>query len=763
MHVEWALPIWGWPLLAAIAACGVFWTRHQYARTQPSVARPLRRWLITLRCAALVILLVACAGPSLFRVHAEDRPAEIVVVVEDSGSMALTDGPADQSRWDLALDLATAIDSICAQQPEKVRVHLLRGNGLLATQELVRSAGAASPPTAVGSDHQALLRDIGSQWADRPLRGVVVVGDGNDTSPAGTGEVAAANLGTAKLLTVGVGDATGPPDRAIQDLRYPEMAFAGEEIVVEVTVIERSTAGEGDRRVTARLREGGDLLAETTAEAAPDGVTHLELSFRPQVVGLHALELEIPALANERYLENNRATLAISVHKERTRLLLLAGRPGWDARFLAQAARREERLQLDIVYAGRDGLVLADSAGAWRPPQGTTAWREWDALILTGWEAMRRLLDWPRLAEAVAAGTGLFVLMNDEDGPPPVRRQGTVVAPPVNLAAALPVALEAARWSEGDWVLQPTPQSGRHFLLEGVTYHGITGLEQSLDKLPPLVRLVDAVTKPGSTTLLAAKPRMAEQEAVSQPILVVGQYGAGHVAWFGGRRLWELAFWEAPGGQSSEAEQPARRLVRNLLVWVAAGDEAGGLSLLGHRKVYQEGERIRLQAQWRDSRGDSLVPRPLVLRLQPLDEEAGFGERLFTMDPVPGEGDRAEIILPPLPPGRYAVRPESSRGAPVIGRQDHLVVSPISLEQTQVRQDRRFLRHLAALWGGTYLAGESEAAVPHLGEALEDLDLSGDTRINRRRWNIWAGWPLLILFATLLGTEWSLRRRHGLL
>jgi len=761
LQVEWALPIWGWPVLAVAALAAVIWSRWQYMRTQPAVGGSLRGWLIFLRSSALVFLLLAMAGPSLFRVRSQARPAELVVLVEDSASMALPLGATGKSRWEQGLELAMAIDSLVQMLPVTVHVQFLRGNGVVPVQDL--DPEPASPPVAVGSDHQALLRDIGSRWAERPLRGIVLLSDGNDTSPAAVRGGSSFNLGAAELLAVGLGDPAGPPDRAIQDLRYPEVAFQGDEVVVEVTLAERSSDVNAESTITLVLREGTEVLAQTAVESTPDGIARAELAFLPADPGLHALELEVLPLANERYLSNNKATLAISVQKERARILLLTGSPGWDTRFLAQAAEQEERLQLEIGYPGPEGPVLADSLGTWQLPQDAVTWQQWDAVVLQGWESFRRDLDWAGLQAAVAAGMGLIVMVNDAETPEVLRRSVTLLMPPADLADMLPVALSAGRWVSGEWVLRATPRSGRHSLLEGVTFNSLTGREQSLADLPPLVSLVEAVPRPGGNTLLVAQPRLTREPEQTLPVLVVGQHQAGQVVWFGGRRLWELAFWEAPAGKTAAPLQPARRLLRNLLVWVVAGDETSGLNMVGHRKVFQEGERIRLEAQWRAGRDDSLAGRPVVLRLLPLDSEAAISERLFSMEAVPDEAGRSTVVLPFLPPGRYTVRPEAGSGPALSGRESHFVVSPISLEAAQVRQDRRFLRQLVSQWGGQYIAGESEAALGRLAQALGVLDLDGDVHVTRQRWNIWAGWPFLVLFVSFLGVEWALRRRQGLL
>ena len=63
------------------------------------------------------------------------------------------------------------------------------------------------------------------------------------------------------------------------------------------------------------------------------------------------------------------------------------------------------------------------------------------------------------------------------------------------------------------------------------------------------------------------------------------------VLWFGGRRLWEQAFWQLPAQDESQ-DHPGRRLLRQMLLWTALGDEEAGISLLGQRLVYEEGEPL---------------------------------------------------------------------------------------------------------------------------------------------------------------------------
>jgi hypothetical protein len=445
LHVEWALPSWGWPILLLAAVAAVLWTFRQYRSSEPEAPFLLRSGLIALRSFALVCLLLALAGPALYRIHSEQRPAEVVVVLEDSASMALEDGGGSRSRWERAVELAGTVNSSLSGRGETVRVSLVRGNGTEAQRPLTESGDPPLPPTAVGTDLLALIREVGSRWADRPLRGLVLLADGNETvrnlSPGNGGSA------PSPFLAVGVGDPVGPPDRALQDLRYPDTAFAGDEVVANVSVASRRTGGLAHSPVTVRLTQGERLVAEATAdETAVDGVTRLELIWRPSATGLQVYELEVTPLDNERYLSNNGTSLAVNVRKERAHLLLLAGRPGWDVRFLVQAAAQEERIQLQAVYRGREGLVLADSNTTWLAPADLAGWERWDGFVLAGWQGLPADFPWGSLVQAVSEGKGLLVLPGAGPAAPGLAGRTAFMRPPDAVANALPVSLDAARW-----------------------------------------------------------------------------------------------------------------------------------------------------------------------------------------------------------------------------------------------------------------------------------------------------------------------------
>jgi len=582
-------------------------------------------------------------------------------------------------------------------------------------------------------------------------------GEGQETTGWRDGAATSTAVGplTAPLFVVGVGDEDGPPDRILKDLRYPDVAYEGDRIVVEFAVDHRYlpelTSAEGGREITARLLGPNGVLADTTIISA-DNLVPFELTFTAKEEGLQAFELEVDVLDNERFPANNKATLAINVRQDRAQVLLLSALPSWDIRFLAQAASAEQRLSLSVVYPNASGLVFADSLTSWVTPTTVDEWLLWDAVVLSGWTGVLSNLDWTLLGNAVNQGLGLLVMAGSGSG----AGGGPVpFPPPVELAEILPVAPLPWRWLSGPFFANAPGAHAGHPILEG-----LIGDEFQLGSLPPLAQVADVRTVAGAEVLLTGAGRVGGGGR-STPLLAVRGHGQGRVAWFGGRHLWELAFWESEreGVDLSEPTQAGRRLARNLLVWSAAGIEESGLAFTGRQTFFYEGEPIRLAAQWRDMRGRPVTDRSLQLVLRDQGEEVQ-ADQTFNLRASQSRVGLAEAVLPPLSPGNYTVQLVGEGDPPVLGREENLIVARHSLELTQVRMNRRRLVQLAANNGGRFDKSDDLAGM--LSE-LAQLDWRADEVERQYRWNVRTGWPLLILLVTLLGAEWYLRRRHGLL
>lgn len=758
MSLFWTSPAWSWPLLLVTAAGALVLTARFYGQSRPQPTDGLQRTLVILRSAALVLLVLGMAGPLLTRLLDRTLPQQLVIVFEDSGSMALQGADGEPSRWQAGLDLADSLGLNAAGTPLAADRRILRGNGLASVREFQLDDAVIPAPTAHGTSLDGLLAQVAGRVSADPVGALVLLSDGNETLP-GTGKI---HDPGAPVFVVGLGDARGGADRMIKDLRYPDTAFAQDRLVIEATVVDRfaETGAGGQGEAVVRLLEDGVVLAQQDVRLQ-DGSAQVQLEFLPGREGLRMLDLEVSPLDNERFPGNNRVSLGIDVRKARSRILVLAPRPGWDVRFLRIAAAREARLALEVVHRTARGLAFTDSLTPFAWPSSVEQWRRYDAVILVGWEDDLQRMDHSLLAGAVEAGLGLMVLPT-----PPAAVAPRVLPPDPGLQALLPVDLETGRWLHGDQFAFPDSLAAEHPVFSRVLRPGAARLAPDL---PPLPGVLETRLRDGARALLLAGTRSADPSR-GVPLLSAWPRGQGRVVFWGGSRLWELAFWQPPG-QSPEGQDTVTvvdRMLRNLLVWLADGTRESGLRLAGRRSFYQEGESMELGARWRDMRGLPVTDRVPTLEVERLSGAAEAGDEAGTRRSFssPGFDPRRQefpFTLPALPPGRYSLRLLGAGDPPEVGQTKEIVITAHSVEETQVRQDARRLSQLAERLGGTYLDGNDPRTASRLQRHLAGLDWSPTTEATRRQWRPTAGWPFFVVVVLLLGCEWFLRRRHGLL
>jgi hypothetical protein len=111
-----------------------------------------------------------------------------------------------------------------------------------------------------------------------------------------------------------------------------------------------------------------------------------------------------------------------------------------------------------------------------------------------------------------------------------------------------------------------------------------------------------------------------------------------------------------------------------------------------------------------------------------------------------------------LPPGDYEATATARLGDREIGRaRVRFTVDAYSVEFADARQDIEFLRELAARSGGRYATPESMA------ELARALPVAPRDVVLRSEVEVWNTTPVFVLFVLVLGAEWLLRKRFGLL
>ena len=114
-------------------------------------------------------------------------------------------------------------------------------------------------------------------------------------------------------------------------------------------------------------------------------------------------------------------------------------------------------------------------------------------------------------------------------------------------------------------------------------------------------------------------------------------------------------------------------------------------------------------------------------------------------------------VVPTLPPGRYLVRGEADLpGRTITSKAHEIQVSATSVEYRRVQQDRPALVGIALRTGGRY----SQASVEGIARRI-DLDPRETETVSET--TLRTSLLLFLLILTLLGAEWMLRKRAGMI
>jgi hypothetical protein len=367
LQPSWDLP--PWLVLAVLIVSGAI-LLAVYWRESPTAARPWKLLLAAMRLGLVAIVLVMLYGWTIQR-HRTDLP-DVVVVLDDSASMALVDHYDDKA-------LAAAIDRRLAgvKFDEPTRLNLAktllleRDAALLsrlserynlkfylagvtarsasAERDSLVSALANLPADQPASRLGDSVREVLEAQRGRPTAAIIVLTDGVTTEGKPLSEAAQyARRKAVPLFLVGLGSDQPTRDLRLSDLLVDEVVFVGDLVNFDFKLTGQGYTGKATVRLTLtrRASEGATAAVEVVAQQEmqldPAGaVQSLRLAHRPDRQGEYDYTIEVLPRDGEANVENNRIVRKVIVREEVIRVLLVQAYPNYEFRMLKQMLQRE--------------------------------------------------------------------------------------------------------------------------------------------------------------------------------------------------------------------------------------------------------------------------------------------------------------------------------------------------------------------------------------------------------------------------------------
>lgn len=682
-----------------------------------------------LRLAIIGLLVFVMLNPQSVLPRQRPTKPRLAVLLDTSSSMATRDVGAD-SRFQAALRTLTNSTTLQALSKEFV-LDFRRFDRKAFPTELAQLGTNA--PAGEGTDLGKALMTVATELGrTRSRAGILLVSDGRAT----TGEpLEAAQLALARsvpLWTWTLGGAVPRHDLWIETASAEALAFSGAEVELAATLRE---VGYPGRSFNVQILQGDKMIA--TKEVLPDtnGVGRVSLRVKAPAAGEQRYVFRTPPQLEEAETANNERAIFLRSVGERVRVLVAEGQPHWDTKFLVQALKRNTNVNLTAVYrlnATRSVAVISAIGVEARFeqdlfPRTQQDMNDYDVILLgRGAEGFFDAHTEALLTEFVSQRGGSLVSARG-------KAYGGRFQP---LAKLEPVA-----WGTGvsPAVRMKPTEAGRDNPIFDLGSAG--SLDELLQRLPALDQ---ASVTLGEKPLAVVLAQAAERDG---PVLMAYQrYGQGKTLSLNASGLWRWSFRET--GQE-ESEQAYGRFWISLLQWLLSGSRflpGADVALTSARRYYSSEQPMQFLISTRNL--DRSIYKPRL-------EISGGGEKVAIEPRQRGESFVAEAG--PFAPGTYHVSLHNNVGKPAELAQSIEVVSA-SVEKRELSADPDLMRQLAERSGGAVVKAEDIARMPDIVRRWE-----AGRQISHRQQPFWDRWWFMSGLLGLLGAEWWLRRKGGLL
>ena len=732
----------------------------------------------SLRLAALLALLIVIFRPVLVQRSEEVRPAEVLLLLDDSASMRrqdayLGDEAARQALAEYspgALEEASRSELAVAALEAELLPELEERGYQARPYRFAESTAPLADLAGLGASGRGThlgdaLRQSLALSRGRHLTDVVIVSDGR--SNGGTSPLDAARAAGAAgvpVHTIVVGDTRRERNVFVELAEVPTDVLEGDELAVSVRVAGRGTTGEQATSVVLEELSGPGreprLIGEERVSPSTSGervgfLAPAEAARSGQRV--RRFRVSVAPIPEETLLDDNSIEFSVRVMPEAIRVLYVDGYPRWEYRFLKELLKRaDQNISLQVYLMSATPDFLQEHSPGLRPlTEVPTDRREllenYDVVILGDVNPDAISPDPARceefqesLLEFVQRGGGVLFIAGEYENPRSYLD--------TKLEELMPIVLDSTSGLpyQGDTTIEFRPT------LENPSQpHQVVRLAPDLEENRVLWEEAGGLrghywysvvqrAKPGSQVLLRHPTESGPYGR--HPLLVVGHYPAGRTLFLGIDSTWA---WRYRFGNRYHG-----RFWRNAIRWLALGRLKSGdrrFHLDSLRSSYSLDERVVLEARVLDEDFRPSTSPTQELRLSDPDGDV----RELKAPLVHG---REGIYRSSLELGRPGLwRAWIEVGGEAIASADFEVLLP-SRENADPSPDPEGLAALSSITGGR------SVALARAGELLAEFPGGEERRepISSRLEDAWDHWGTLLAVLGLLTAEWILRKRFQL-
>jgi hypothetical protein len=619
------------------------------------------------------------------------------------------------------------------------------------------------PETRLG----ATLRQWMIDERSAPLAGLIVISDGGQN--AGIGPQAAIKLAReadVPIYTIGIGSADQPINARIVDLVAPARAYPSDQFVVEATVQAQRVT---DPSLVVELYSQEATAPDTPADGAEPQledsqqvtleesgkILPVRFEMTPDELGGRILTLRLKVPEGDTNPADNQETTYVEIVDHKSRVLLMAGGPGREYRFLRSMLFRDDTTQVDVLLqTAQEGISQDADEVLDQFPSMSAELYEYDAIVAVDpdWAALGAdQIDLLERWVAEQAG-GLVVIAG------PIHTKRWIQEPraskirnlyPVEFRRHTTLPLDAQYGATEPWPIEFTPEGIQADFLHledspvmsqraWATFEGVYGF---FDVAGP---------KPAATVYgRFGDPTAGDSEG--QPLFLAGQiYGSGRVFYLASAEMWRLR-----GLEEAYFDRFYTKLIRHVSQRrLLRGSTRGAIFVEDNAPSYDLGQTISLHAQLTDA------------QYNPLDTTGVEVQMLLPDRSIENVMLRPNVTRLGSYTGQFAARQQGTYRVELpVPESDEVLslsirVNVPNLESENLQRNDPLLARIADETSGQYYVGldaaltpnEAPAVVAQLRDASETLPLTDTPH------PLWDNQWVMLGLCGVLCVEWLLRR-----
>ncbi len=697
-----------------------------YRRTIPPVPNRLKKLLTALRIVSLLIILFILFEPILSLSWNRSEKPMIAVLLDNSASMFLTDdGKARSDRAKIVMK-----DELFDKIAKDKVVEFYQFSDRLTPLNLKQLDSVQFNHD--GTDLTAALKSLKEKNIDRYLKGVVLVTDGINN--LGENPARFVEDFDISIFPIAIGKAIEQKDVIVSKITSNQITYANNKVPVDVQI---QVYGFPGKKIEVQLLKDSRLLDSKLVEAAQDLFeTSVRLHFTPSEPGVQKYTVQIPTFDNELTSINNQKNFYTKVLKSKMKLLLLAGGPDPDFKFIKKNLEADPNIEIDYWIVKKNGQFYQGNF-----PDDINKLKQYDCIVLQNFPGKNSSSNVMALLKNVLESNQTPLLF--------VAGNGVDFQSLMPLKNFLPLAVPINQSQE----MLIVPRLTNKGLLHPVTRIVDDEFEnqQRWMNLPPIyLSILKAQLYPGSETLLEVDPDQTVIRGMQEaaPVVIarkMGQQKSMAILGYGVWR-WDLLMWGI--GKSNEV---FNKFLNNSIRWLITKEDSKPVRIYPDQEIYRNGQPVTFTGEvyYEDYRPMEGAEVKLKVRSQQKMYEIllnGIGEGKY------------EGVLQALPGGDYSYEGAATYNNREIGTdKGKFSVEDFSLEFLQTKMNESLLQQLALKTGGQCFTDSSFTSL------AEILNFPVKKTLESTELQLWNKLVLLIAVIVFLAIEWFLRKRSGML